>query len=333
MNVQGQVATLTTLVAECYGLSDVTLKSISPYHFEDRGIYQVAGRDGSAFVLRAFRDDVSESLNQQITVLEYLRKQRFTAPTVRLTSSGAAVARFQGWSALLVSYVDGAVAGFSPEDVERLAEKLARLHNVSGADTSGYAGIGRASRHPERVVERALTNLARALPHIPAGLHSFLEDSVVAIQDIRETQRSGQFPETIVHGDCWPANAVKTSDGDTVLIDWDRAGIGPAFLDLCYLLLMCHLGKPQLPAMEPDVTLISAVVHGYCRRRYLSAAELNVLDQGLLYDVALRAGLEIDLERPPDQLVEDIWLQKQFARYRVCPRIAEIARVCFEHCE
>lgn len=317
---------LTELVAACYDLSEVSLESISPYAFEDRAIYRVRGRDGSSFVLRAFTGDVTVSLGRQVAVLDLLRQRRFPAPMVRLTNGGGALAHFQEWTALLVSYIDGSVANFTPGDVEALAGYLGCLHNLSpGIGKPGVVDIPLAPTHPRLAAERALAILNQALPKVPGSLHQFCEEAIAAIEYISEAGRSGRLPETIIHGDCWPANAVKQPDGRVVLVDWDRAGIGPAFLDLCYLLLTCHLGKPQLPAMEPEVALIAAVVRGYCRERRPSAAELSLLESGPLYDVALRLAQEVSLAASPDGLAENVWLQKLFARYRVCPQIAEIA--------
>jgi Ser/Thr protein kinase RdoA (MazF antagonist) len=114
------------------------------------------------------------------------------------------------------------------------------------------------------------------------------------------------------------------------LIDWDCAGIGPAILDVGYLLLACHLGKPQLPAIQADEQCIAAVVHGYCQQRKPSAAELSMLEETVLYDIARRAGLEKHLSTLSSGWAEEVWWQKRLARYRVGPEIAAIARHYFE---
>jgi hypothetical protein len=47
-------------------------------------------------------------------------------------------------------------------------------------------------------------------------------------------------PETLLHGDLWPTNAVVLADGDAVrvrLIDWDEAAAGPIGFDLSTILL------------------------------------------------------------------------------------------------
>ena len=47
-------------------------------------------------------------------------------------------------------------------------------------------------------------------------------------------------PETLVHGDLWPTNALVLADGDAVhvrLIDWDEAAAGPIGFDLSTFLV------------------------------------------------------------------------------------------------
>jgi Phosphotransferase enzyme family len=47
-------------------------------------------------------------------------------------------------------------------------------------------------------------------------------------------------PETLLHGDLWPTNAIVLSNGDGVrvrLIDWDEAAAGPSWFDVSTLLL------------------------------------------------------------------------------------------------
>jgi hypothetical protein len=47
-------------------------------------------------------------------------------------------------------------------------------------------------------------------------------------------------PETLLHGDLWPTNAIVIPNGDGVsvrLVDWDEAGAGPIWFDLSTFLL------------------------------------------------------------------------------------------------
>jgi len=323
---------LTRLVVEAYDCRKAVLQPISPYLFEDRGIYRVDWEEGTSSVLRAFLADVTVELTGHAAVLDYLQQRAFPSPQVKRTRDGGLLASYTGWTALLVSFLEGDVADFAPDSLELLGSLAGHLHTLS-YNVLAEAEIARLPEsrlRPTQPASQAIDNLVQALPHIPDALHQFCEDSIVALQRVQQAQQAGLLPEMLIHGDCWPRNAVRTHEGGIALIDWDCAGIGPAILDVSYLLLACHLGKPQLPVMQADEQCIAAVVRGYCQQRKPSATELSMLEEALLYDVARRVGLEKLLSTLSDGWAQEMWLQKMLARYRVSPEIAVIARHYFE---
>ncbi len=327
-----QQAVLTRLVEERYVCRKAILQPISPYMLENRGIYRVGWEDGTSYVLRAFLDEVALELTGHAAILAYLQEHGLLVPQVKYTREGALLAQYQGWTALLLSFLEGKVADFELYSLELLAEHMGRLHTLSHniLSVTERTLLPDSRLRPTEPASQAIDNLSRALPHVPGALRQFCVDSIAALQRVQQAQQTGLLPETLIHGDCWPGNAVRAGAEGIALIDWDCAGIGPAILDVGYLLLTCHLGKPQLPAMQPDEPRIAAVVRGYCRQRRPSEAELNVLADALWYDVARRAGLELPLSSLTDGWPEKVWLQKSLARYHVGPSIAEIARHYFE---
>jgi Ser/Thr protein kinase RdoA (MazF antagonist) len=323
---------LTRLVEQAYDCGGAVLHPISPYQFEDRGIYRVDWEGGASSVLRAFLADVTVELTGHAAVLDYLHKHAFFAPRVKWTRDGGLLASYEGWTALLVSFLEGEVADFAPESLELLGSLAGSLHTLSHnvLAEAEQAWLPQSRLRPTQPASLAIDNLVRALPHVPTMLRQFCEDSIVALQRVQQAQQVGRLPEALLHGDCWPRNAVRTPEGGMALIDWDGAGIGPALLDVGYLLLACHLGKPQLPAMQADEQCIAAVVHGYCQQRKPSAAELSVLEDALLYDVARRVGLEKRLSALSSEWAQEVWWQKMLARYRVGSEIAVTAQRYFE---
>lgn len=324
---------LTWLVNDVYGGHGAVLHAISPYLLEDRGIYRVDWADGTSSILRAFLADVTDELLGHAAVLDYLQQRHFLAPTVKYTHDGKRVASYADWRTLMVSFLVGEMADFALPNLELLGNLVGHLHTLSCnvlAEEESAAYLPESRLRPTQEASQAIVNFAQALPHVPVALRSFCENAMLALQQIQQAQQSGLLPEVIIHGDCWPGNAVLTPEGEMALIDWDGAGIGPALLDLGYLLLTCHLGQPQLPAMHANEACIAAVVRGYCQQRKPGNLELSMLKDAVLYDVARRVGLE----KLPAALVgergQEIWLQKMQVRYHVCPEIAAIALRCFE---
>ncbi|GCE15752.1 phosphotransferase enzyme family protein [Tengunoibacter tsumagoiensis] len=323
---------LTRLVEESYnGHRKGVLQPISPYLLADRGIYRVMWDDDTSSVLRAFRTDVTVELTGHAVVLDYLKQHGFAAPLVMRTRDGALLAYYEGWTALLLSFLEGDLADFTSHSLQQLANCTGSLHTLSyNIREDG------ASRHlpdsflrPTRLASSALDHLSQALPLLPDELIPFCQDAITSLHHIQQAQLAGLLPETIVHGDCWPGNAIRTPGG-MALIDWDGAGIGPALLDVGYLLLTSHLGKPQLPTMQADKDAIAAVVHGYCQQRKPQATELNLLEDAIRYTLALRVGLEKRLTSLSEKWTEDVWLQKMLARYHVSANITAIAQDYFE---
>lgn len=88
----------------------------------------------------------------------------------------------------------------------------------------------------------------------------------------------------VIHADCGPMNAIRTPLGQTVLVDWDAAGVGPPLIDLGYLLLGCTVGGVAPSVIERR---IASVLMGYQEHRGLSAADLDDLTDALRFAPAV----------------------------------------------
>jgi aminoglycoside phosphotransferase (APT) family kinase protein len=57
--------------------------------------------------------------------------------------------------------------------------------------------------------------------------------------------------QTLVHGDYWPGNIARPIDGRQMVFDWQRAGIGPAILDLVGFVQSTKMSlEPAMPVAE-----------------------------------------------------------------------------------
>ncbi len=319
---------LTKLVQDQYASEPVELQQIAEYTFEDRGIYHVQFRNGRSYVLRAFRYDIKETLQRQAALLTYLEYLVYPAPRLLHTAFGASVALYKNWMALMVSYVDGALADFSPEHLTLLGACLGALHAQSEyiLDSPPSSTFPDSRLHPRQLPIQ--TSTFPISVKLPEALQKLYEASVATIVTL---QQATQLPIVLLHGDCWPHNAVITDDGLITLIDWDCAGLGPAILDVGYLLLTCHLGKPQLPAMHADPILIAAVIRGYYQQRRLTVQELSMMREAVHFETARRVIASGMLTNVVDTWQEDVHIQKELARFIVSDEIAKIAQELVTH--
>ena len=129
---------------------------------------------------------------------------------------------------------------------------------------------------------RRLLDVLRTAEASPPGERSHVLDGLRAHLDalaadaprrIRVFEQSG-LPETMLHGDLWTTNVVVPGDGErgaVRLIDWDRAGAGPATYDLSTLLLRFP------PADRARVLAAYRAAVGRFGWRVPPVAELNLL--------------------------------------------------------
>lgn len=323
-----QQAILAELVRERYGALEVTLRVITPYLTAKRAVERVEVADGRRWVLRAFQGDadtLERELRGQAAVLAYLARRGYPAPRVVRTRDGQVIASHAGWAAIVLSWTEGTPAGFDLDALERLGETVARLHALSAA-------LG--AEEDEAVLPDCRLRPPAALPafapasRLPQPLRAAYDTWVATLRRMSAT--ASQLPLALLHGDCWPGNAIVAHDGALALVDWDGAGLGPAVLDLGYLLLTCHLGQTDPFLLRPDPAAIGAVVRGYSRGRRVTPAELDALEDAVRYDLARRMVLEGALVAAAGRWETDTQVRKSLAREAIAGEVAALARAAFE---
>jgi aminoglycoside phosphotransferase (APT) family kinase protein len=122
-------------------------------------------------------------------------------------------------------------------------------------------------------------------------------------------------PQTVVHGDLWPANLIAADDGTTVAVDWSQVGLGAVGQDLDQLTLdpVWMQVKPHADLAELEAHVLPAYLSGLrssgfqvdedsLRRWYAAAAGIhyaplaasqavNAADQGIVAAREQRHGL------------------------------------------
>src|SRR5207248_6209439 len=134
--------------------------------------------------LRAFHYNVAAALLGQVAVLAYLEQHTYPAPHVLHTKDGAALATYEGWTALMLSFIEGTMADFSPATLTLLGTCAGALHTLS---TNVLAEIDAASLpdsrlHPMQIPQQALEQLSCKLENIPKELQPFYEAAIKTIQ-------------------------------------------------------------------------------------------------------------------------------------------------------
>jgi Ser/Thr protein kinase RdoA (MazF antagonist) len=311
------------LLAAQYGAPDARLHPLAP-PAGNRGVFRVDGPSGGPWTARVYGGapshwlawlgaDLPAWLAGQAAVLGVLEAHGYPAPRVVPTTAGAAVGTHGGWHALVTTHVAGralAAAGApaAPDDLRALGAALGALHALAPgrgpAGSAGGAPVPVSRWQPARAVPYALTHLAAAPAGRRAGLRALraafgggLEEALGAVEGLA---RRGELAPALIHGDCWPGNAVRARGGRAVLVDWENAGAGPAVVDLAALLVSSQPAPCWGPPFRADEVRLAAVLEGYGRHRTLGPGDLAHLPQVVRFEAAYYAARDFaHAPRPP----------------------------------
>lgn len=308
-----------------YGLDATTFAPVHLFESVGRGIYRVALPGQETFLLRAYQQEkvAIPWLTNSAAILLYLERNNFPAPRMRCTMQDDLIGYHRGWSTLLLTYVVGERATGTVTEFQRLGSLLAQLHCLPNnrADKLALALPFCRWQPNQKIVAwlSALHAVAAKVPQELRGQYHFSEDV------LSQVVQWSDMPTALLHADPNTFNAICTAPNDLVLIDWDGAGIGPAILDLGYLLLTAHAVLPAWPQINPNVAFIESIMHGYCAIRPLTQGEQQVLPIATCFNDAVWAAQAIP------QGVDSDWSENRTlahfgARYQSLAAIGQLSQ-------
>jgi Ser/Thr protein kinase RdoA (MazF antagonist) len=320
---------LNELVEDQYNTPAVTLRPVHQFVVEGRGVYRVAREGQPAWLLRAFHhagpDPIAWLANSAATLL-FLEQQGYPAPKVVRTVKGTLIGRYQGWSSLMLTFIEGVMAENILENLRLLGALLARLHNLDVSKAAAVPSVQGSRFQPDGEVMSLLDRLETIKTEVPPELQPFYD---VCLEMFQRVSQWRNLPTTILHTDCWIHNAIQTPGGQLVLVDWDGAGLGPAVLDVAYLLVACHIGLPTWPRLIPNEERIKAVVAGYCQERMLTPKELEHLLEAVRFTIIYHDARDFS-QMLQDETLKARNLQRFQVRYPAAEEIARHVKIHFE---
>jgi Ser/Thr protein kinase RdoA (MazF antagonist) len=315
---------LAQLVARCYGAAEVRLHPMHQFEVEGRGIYRIAHAAGQPWLLRAYQREAQTDswLAERSAILLFLEQTNYPAPRLICTLDHGLVGRDDGWAALMVTFIEGEMAGGSLQDFCDIGSALARLHRLAPTlDPPAFLPVPPSRWQPPSKIVSWISQLIAVAGDIPPELQRLYDFSLATL---RRVLAWPNLPATILHTDCWANNAIRTPDGQLMLVDWDGAGWGPAILDLGYLLVACHAFLPEWPQIIPSAERIGAVIAGYQHERAITPIEYDLLSDAVCFAEAFRAAQWL-AEALPGNWREHRGLLRFHARYAVTTEIARLA--------
>lgn len=312
-----QFALATEFAETVYRLQPTHIDILPPF-FDWRGLYRIRDTHDRVWMLRLLRLPAAfDAFSQTAYLLQSLEHQRYLAPQLRLTHDHQQVGFHNGWSSLLLSYIDGVVLDVQSTDFTPLASALAQLHTLSIPNDANFP---RSRCDPVLLQSQTARQLLGTKERIAPSFHVLITTLYDSLTRLTPQER----PLCLTHGDCWYKNAIKTPTNRVVLIDWDCAGIGLPILDLGYLLLTAHYDLNQPFQIAINANKIQAIMDGYQHVRRLTQLEAAQLDSAVLFALAFHVA-EYVTEQPVIAS-DDVFLRKVQVRFAASAEITQLAR-------
>lgn len=191
-----------------------------------------------------------------------------------------------------------------PATLARIARDLHACATGPVLDEAESRGLRRDQLSPERHLRFVEDRLSRFGGHAATG----------ALGWLREFDPGHSGVESVLHGDLWPANVLRSGGRLTGMVDWERAAVGDPALDIGFAKVgLALLPAPaQVPA--PIRQLVNAAGRSMATRLEDEYRKLSSLSpERVKYYEALRCALELAvvLERQHSSAVtgQPGWLQ------------------------
>lgn len=315
-----------TLVEELYAVDDFALSPIHQYIFDWRGVYRVQQPGRESWTLRACKQDGATSwYYKPAAVLNTLQQQQYPAPRIIPTRHNRPVGAAHDWWTFMVTYIEGEPASYTPHDLYLLGSIIGKLHALQQeAAATTPLPIKASWKHPAEALPacfKALDSVEE--PMVPSELQPLYTALRTTLANVQKNAPT--WPVTLIHGDCWPGNAIRTTQDGMILVDWDGSGFGPAIIDLGSLLLTAHYNQPLDQSIEPATACIAAILEGYSQHYTLSAAEQIALLYAMRFNLAFH-GAQSFSSLLIDGWKENLYYQKLTRRFEATQAIAAVAK-------
>jgi Ser/Thr protein kinase RdoA (MazF antagonist) len=311
-----QLSELQTLLQTDYGIPNPELEPLA--NSWDGNVYRLSRPEPPDWVVRVLDP---EEADRDGRVLAFLESHRYPAPRF-IPRTGASTKHPNATSVLVTTFIEGTPGGFPPATLRRLGELLGRLHRL---DSAASPDLPPAEMLPSTDMTLALRWLTPLEPHVPPELTDTYSTLLDAIHGIASSRH---LPQTLIHNDAHPGNAIVTPQGTPIFIDWHGAGLGPPIVDLGFLLISCAIAPSWAEAIPSAEGRPEAIVDGYARHRIPTPAELDWLSDAMRFRALLYGAghLATTVKQGGEQITETWWWE----RYLAAEALAERVRLRFE---
>lgn len=255
----------------------VSLTNWQPLHSDNGNrIYRLDLADGQHWVLRIFAAN-DQSVASLAYILSFLERQSYLAEQIVHAVNNDVVVRYENMLLLMTHFVEGIPIDYSVPALYLLGKTLGKLHALSIENTPM---LPKAEMLPAPELVYAWTELIKVADSVAKALHQQYDTLANAVSMLNRCENA---PLVIIHNDCHPGNAICTSSKEVLLIDWHGAGLGPAVIDVGFLLASCEIPFQGIAPFEVNQERIPAIIDGYCQYHILTPTELDLLPDAIRF--------------------------------------------------
>jgi Ser/Thr protein kinase RdoA (MazF antagonist) len=288
-------------------------------------IYRVKLANGASWILRMVKDPGKTTLVELAHLLIFFEQENYPAERIVLTVERAAIGTIGDRHICMTTFLVGSPLEYTPATLSLLGAMVGRLHALKLSSLYSPPQAGMLPSGELAFAQQRLAVIAPLVPRQYSEQYELLEKALSSIG------YGTGLPTTLIHNDCHPANALVTAPGQVTLLDWEEAGMGPAILDIGFLLANCDEKVPWSPlpaaAFHPDEDRLKAVIEGYCRYHQPTIGELDFLTDAVRFRSLVFGACSFAAAIAQHERAE--FSQWWWIRYCAAEEIAEKARMYF----
>ena len=315
---------LVELVAEHY---DVQAVSFHRFHSDEgKHIYRVELANQSYCVLRLIEGEERTNLIDLARLLLFFESVNYPAERIIATKQHMPVGSTGAWHCVMTTFLVGVPLPYTPLTFSLLGATLGQLHALTLLLTYTPPPASMLIAGERAYAEQQLGAVASLVPRRSIAQYELLQTALSSLDPVVDV------PATLIHNDCHPGNALLTASGQVTLLDWEGSGMGPAILDIGFLLSNCDGKAPWEPLESSSIPLneanMRAVVEGYSQHHVLTAKELAYLPDAIRFRSLIFGTCSFAASIAQHETAE--FSQWWWRRYCMAEEIADKATMYFE---
>lgn len=238
---------LVELVEQHYDVQAVSfhrLPSDSGKH-----IYRVELADQSYQILRLVQEEERTNLIDLVRLLLFFESVNYPAERIISTKQQMSVGRIGEWHFVMTTFLVGVHLHYTPLTFSLLGATLGQLHALTPLLTYTPPPASMLIAGEQGYAEQQLEAIASLVPKQYITQYELLQTALSSLNPITDVLA------TLIHNDCHPGNALLTASEQVTLLDWEGSGMGPAILDVGFLLSNCDGKAPWEPLLSSPLPL------------------------------------------------------------------------------